>query len=45
MPARVPSIYQHDDHGHPRGTGLRLESRKFELQVMVIDHMEPPNEN
>jgi uncharacterized protein (TIGR03435 family) len=25
--------------------GLRLESRKFELQVMVIDHIEPPDEN
>lgn len=25
--------------------GLRLESRKFELQVMVVDHIEPPGEN
>ena len=25
--------------------GLKLESMKFELQVMVIDHIEPPNEN
>jgi uncharacterized protein (TIGR03435 family) len=25
--------------------GLKLESRKFELQVMVIDHIEPPSEN
>jgi len=25
--------------------GLRLESRKFELQVMVIDHIEAPDEN
>ena len=25
--------------------GLRLESRKFELQVMVIDQIEAPNEN
>jgi uncharacterized protein (TIGR03435 family) len=25
--------------------GLRLESRKFQLQVMVIDHIEPPDEN
>jgi uncharacterized protein (TIGR03435 family) len=25
--------------------GLRLESRKFELQVMVIDHVQPPDEN
>ena len=25
--------------------GLKLESKKFELQVMVIDHIEPPDEN
>src|SRR5262245_52211245 len=25
--------------------GLRLESKKVELQVMVIDHIEPPDEN
>jgi uncharacterized protein (TIGR03435 family) len=25
--------------------GLRLESRKFQLQVMVIDHIEAPDEN
>lgn len=25
--------------------GLKLESRKFELQVMVIDHIEQPDEN
>jgi uncharacterized protein (TIGR03435 family) len=25
--------------------GLKLESRKFELQVMVIDHIEMPDEN
>jgi len=25
--------------------GLKLESRKLELQVMVIDHIEPPDEN
>jgi len=34
----VPTIIQ-------EGLGLKLESRKFELQVMVIDHIEMPDEN
>jgi uncharacterized protein (TIGR03435 family) len=34
----VPTIIQ-------EGLGLKLESRKLELQVMVIDHIEMPDEN
>jgi len=29
----------------PEELGLKLESRKFEIQVMVIDHIEQPDEN
>jgi len=34
----VPTVIQ-------EGLGLKLESRKFELQVMVIDRIEMPDEN
>ena len=45
MPARAPDLQGMTITAIQEELGLRLESRKFEPQVIVIDHIEPPSEN